>query len=600
MTESLASRHLLLVLDNTEHVLGACAQLVDAMLRGCAQLIILVTSRERLGIAGELTYRVPSLSVPDPTQDATPEHTSAYESARLFIERARLQRPHFAVTAENAPALASICHRLDGIPLAIELAAPRVRSMSVEEVSQRLDRRFGLLTGGSRTALPRHRTLRALIDWSYDLLSDAEKAMLRRVSVFAGGWTLEAAEQVCIGDDVDAREVLDLLTSLADKNLVSAEAYEGATRYGLLETVRHYALDRLWESGEEMRAQARHLAYYLALSVQAAPKLSGADQLIWLDRLEKEHDNLRAALAWSSAAGGDAAGGLRLASALFGFWHTRSHFGEGRRWLSGLLAAAPNEQDAAVRAKALRAAGVLSGLLGDYPAARELHEEGLAIGRKLGDRLAISRSLNNLGSVVLNQGDYPSARALYEESLAIYRELGNRQGIAMMLNNLGTIAHREGDYPAARALHEECLGIARKLSDRRDVALSLLNLGDTVREQGDYPAARALFEESLAIQGELGDQHNVARALEGFAAVVFALVGPARAARIWGQAAQLREEIGAPLEPPDRSRYNHHVAAARAAMCDDAAFDRAWQEGRDMTLEQAVQYALDADDAAPP
>jgi predicted ATPase/DNA-binding winged helix-turn-helix (wHTH) protein len=632
-TKHLASRHLLLVLDNAEHLLAACAEFADVALRQCAQLIILITSRERLGIAGELTYRVPSLSVPDPKRDATPEELSSYESARLFIERARLQQPHFAVTTQNAPALASVCHRLDGIPLAIELAAPRVRSMSVEEVNRRLDQRFGLLTGGSRTALPRQRTLRAMIDWSYDLLSDAEQALLCRLSVFSGGWTLDAAENVCIGDGIADAEVLDLLTSLADKSLISAEADDGETRYWLLETVRHYAQDRLRERDEEeAQWQRRHLGYFVALAEEAEPLVMGADEHVWLERLETEHENLRSALAWSSTSDEDAEVGLRLAAALYRFWWLRGYRGEGRAWLVALLNSAPGGQSGLVRAKALCAAGSLAYLQGDYPAARAFHEQSLAMGRELGDRPGIAKSLHGLAALLAEQGDFLGARALYEQSLVIHRELGDRRAIAASLSNLGIVASDQGDFLAARALNEESHAIRRELGDRWGIACSLNNLAVVARRQGDYSAARALCEESVAIcrelgerqgiaaglgqlglmacdQGdcpsaraplkeslaiflELGDQRGIAEALERLA-YAFSLDRSAGAALLWGAAKRLREAIGAPQEPNDRPRAERQVLAARAALGDDTAFDLAWQEGRAMNLERIVRYALD-------
>jgi len=571
--------------------------------------------------------------VPDPRQDVTPEKLSAYESARLFIERARLARPHFAVTAENAPALASICHRLDGIPLAIELAAPRVRSMSLEEVNRRLDQLFGLLTGGSRTALPRHRTLRSLIDWSYDLLSHAEQATLRRVSVFSGGWTLEAAEQVCSGDGVDGREALDLLTSLADKNLVLAETYDGATRYGLLETARHYARDRLRDSGEEVGLQRQHFAYFLTMAEEAEPYLAGSDQQVWLDRLETERDNLRSALSWSSAAGGDAMGGLRLAGAISWFWLVRGYFVEGRGWFSALLAAAPKGQDASVRARALRGAGRLATSQGDYSAAKALRQEGLAIWKELGNREGIAQSVAGLGTIAQIQGDYSSAQALFKEALAIRRELGDRHGIVASLTSLGhsaceqgayrdarvlleeslaisrelgdwlnigdalyhlgTVAYFQGDYPAADARLQESLAVRRERGFRQGVSGALAALGLVAHDKGDYPNAQTLFREALTIQRELGDRRNLSESLEAFAAVAFALTGPEPAARIWGCVERLRDEIGAPIAPSARPWYDRQVTAARAAMGDDVAFDLAWQEGRAMNLEQAVQYALD-------
>ena len=597
LTAYLKSKHLLLLLDNAEHLLAACAQLADAVLPLCAQVTMLATSREALGIAGELTYRVPSLSIPDPKRDLTPERVSRYESARLFIERARFRMPQFAVTHENAGALASVCYRLDGIPLAIELAAARVRSMSLAELNQGLDHRFRLLRGGSRTALPRHQALRSLIDWSYDLLSDAEKALLCGVSVFSGGLTLQAAVRVCVGEGVDENAVFDLLTSLVDKSLVAAEERNRATRYRLLETVRAYARDRLRESGEEAERQRRHLAYFVALAEEAAAQLMGADQEVWLDRLETEHDNLRSALGWSSAAGGDGAGGLRLAGALSWFWYVRGYLGEGRGWLSVSLAAARDGQPAAARAKALHGIGVLASEQGDYPAARALYEECLAIRRELGDRRGIATSLFNLGGLAHDQGDYAAAQMLRQESLAIFRELGDRRGVAGLLSNLGVVAEEHGDYAAARPLYEESLAIRRQLGDRMGIAISLNNLGLVAREQGEYADARALHGEALAIRSDLGDRRGIAASLNGLANVAFALAEPYRAARCWGAAERLREEIGAPLPPRERPRYDNQVTAARAAGNDDAAFELGWREGRAMTLEQAIEYALNKQDA---
>jgi non-specific serine/threonine protein kinase len=628
IAEHLASRQLLLVLDNAEHVLDACAQLADTLLRRCAQLVILVTSRERLGMAGEHTYRVPSLSVPDPGQDVTPEQIAAHESARLFIERARMLQPRLDVTTGNAAALGSICRRLDGIALAIELAAPRLRAMSLEELSRNLDERFGLLTGGSRTALPRHRTLRSLIDWSYDLLGDAEKSMLRRVSVFSGGWTLEAAQQVCGGDDIDASTVLDLLTSLTDKNLAIADVQEGATRHGLLETVRHYARDRLRESGEESRVQRRHLAYFLAMAEEADRQRLGANQQAALDGLERERDNLRSALSCSVSVDGEAGNGLRLAAALAYFWWLRGHRREGRAWLAGALAAASKDQDTAARAKALHGAAVLAYSEDDYQAARRLQKEALAIQKELGDRHGIGASLNNLGNIAASQGDYPAAAALFEEALAIHREEGdrnntattlsnlgwaaNRQGdyaaarevleeslaigrelggwiAAYALNDLGTAAHGQGDYPAAEASFKESLAISREEGTRWGMAISLAGLGTVARSRGEHESAQALLKEALIILREMGQRAHIAESLEAFAEVALALAGPRAAARIWGYAERLREEIGAPMAPFLRASHERHVAYARAALGDDLAFDHAWQEGRAMSFDQAVQ-----------
>jgi non-specific serine/threonine protein kinase len=632
LAQHLKSWHSLLVLDNAEHLLAACAQLADALLRHCPQVVVLVSSREPLGIGGEQTYRVPSLSAPDPKRDATPEGLAHYESARLFIERAQSQLPQFTVTDQNASALAAVCSRLDGIPLALELAAARMRLLSVEEVSQRLDHRFRLLTGGSRTALPRQQTLRSLIDWSYDLLSDSEKSHFRRLSVFAGGWTLELAEQVCVEEGVEDGDVLDLLTSLVDKSLASAEERNAQTRYRMLETVREYASDRLRELGEEVLWQRRHLACFLALAEEAEPQLTGPEQRAWLNRLETEHDNLRSALAWSSSAG-DATDGLRLAGALWRFWEVHGYLGEGRTWLSGLLAPGLGGPTT-LRANALHGTGVLAWHQGDYPAARALLEESLklkreledhrgiasslstlgsvaryqgdyqtaralleeslAIRRRQCDRWGIAASLTNLGVVATDQGDYRAARALHQESLAHFRDLGDRRNIAASLTNLGDVAYHEGDYPIARALHEESAAIFRDLGDRPALATSLSNLGDVACTQCDYNSARAFHEESLEIQRAQGDRARIAPALEGLAKVAVAFSMPGRAARLWGAAERLREDIGAPKSPSERPPYDRAISAARVGLGDDAVFDSAWQQGRAMSLEEAIEYALGA------
>ncbi len=631
----LSSRQSLLLLDNCEHLLDACGWLADAILRAAAQATIIATSREPLHVAGEQTYLLPTLSLPDPTASA--EVMGQSEAVELFVERARRQRFDFELDAGHATTVAQLCIHLDGIPLALELAAARVRSLSVEQINARIDDRFRLLTDGARTVLPRQQTLRATLDWSYDLLHEGEKALLRRLSVFAGGWTLDAAERICSGERPDDGEMFDLLTSLADKSLVMAEERGGATRYRLLETVRQYSLDRLRECREDAQWQRRHFAFYLALSEQAEPQLTGAQQQNWLSRLEMEHDNLRSALAWSTTADGDAAGGLRLAGSLWRFWYVRGYLREGRAWLSGLLAAAPGGQAAAARAKALSGAGGLAVLQGDYPAARALYEECLGLRRGLDDPVGIARALNNLGNVAREQGDYSAAqalyedslamkrehdnrssitltlsnlglvaydqghyapaRALYEESLAIAREIGDSGRIAASLNNLGEVARDQGDYLASRALYEESLAISRELGDRRSTATSLVNLGNVANDQGEYPSARALLEQSLAIQRDLGDRAGMAESLEGLGYVEFRLAGPGRAARLWGAAERLREQIGAPMRVGELPRYDRQVAAARAAVGDATTFGAAWQEGRAQTLEQAVRDALHRHDS---
>ena len=680
LTAALKAKRLLLVLDNCEHLLAACAQLVDTLIRSCPGVRVLASSREGLGIAGETVYRIPSLSLPDLKQTATPASLSTYEAVRLFVERAMAALPAFAVTNQNAPALASVCHRLDGIPLAIELAAARVRSLSVEEINNKLDNRFRLLTGGSRTALPRLQTLRALIDWSFDLLTVQEKTLLCRLSVFAGGWTLAAAEQAGAGQSLSGAsiedwEVLDLLTSLADKSLVLAQTQGETTRYGLLETVRQYARDRLTESGESLVVRALHADYFLTLAEEVKPKLNGSEQGQWLGVLEEEHDNLRQALTWYAEDIEDTEAGekgLRLVAALQQFWSTRGYLSEGRERLGALLAHPRGQEPTKARADALNGAGSLAFMQGDYPQARGLHEESLTIRRELGDKSGIAFSLNNLGNVAYNQGDYGGARVLYEESLTIFRELGPKQGIALSLNNLGNVAYNQGDYPQARVLYKESLTIRRELGDKSGIAASLNNLGNVAADQGDYAAARVLYEESLTIRRELGNKSGIAaslnnlgnvaynqgdyggarvlleeslaiaRELEDKSGIAFSLnnlgnvaadqgdyggarvlleesltirrvlgakaviaddlkafatlaareVQEARGARLWGAAAALRETFGSPLPPAKHEKQERETTAVRETLGEDA-FAAAWAEGRVMTMEQAIEYALE-------
>ena len=623
-------RRLLLILDNCEHLGLACAALAKELLQASAHVKILATSREPLNVGGEMAYQVRPLPVPDPQNRLPISELTQYEAIRLFIDRAVAAQQGFQVTPQNAAAVADICHRLDGIPLAIELAAARVRALAVGQIDARLSDCFRLLTGGDRTALPRQQTLRACIDWSYDLLNDPEKLLLQRLAVFAGGWTLEAAERVCVGESVTDWEILDLSTSLSHKSLVAADQKDDHCRYRLLETVRQYASEKLEKNGGGETVRERHRDYFLALAEEAEPELLGAQQAEWLRCLEGEHENLRAGLNWSLGEAGSR-GSLRLCGALQRFWLTRGHLAEGRQWCERVLGKARAEERTPERAKALNGAGVLAYLQGDYPAARALHEaslvikrllgdrrgmaaslgnmgnvaceqgdfasaraqyeESLAIMRDLGDRRGLAASLNNLGNVACEEGDFASARTLYEEFLAIMRELGDRTGIARSLNNLGHVAYEQGDFAAARALQDESLTIRQELGNRSGIADSLENLGNVSYEQGDYPAARMLFEEGLALRRELGDRGRIASSLAGLATVIAAFGSSLRAARVWGAAERLREEVVTPLSPKDRPRYDRRVAAARAALGDDAAFDRAWEEGRTLTLEQAMELA---------
>jgi non-specific serine/threonine protein kinase len=591
LVEYLAGRRLLLMLDNAEHLLPACAHLTEAVLARCPQTTLLVTSRERLGVAGETTYRVPSLSVPNAEEDFTAERLADCDSVRLFDERVRLHRQQFVVTDQNAPALANICRRLDGIPLAIELAAARVRSMSVDELDQGLANAFRLLTEGARTALPRQKTLRALIDWSYELLSGTEQVLLGRLAVFAGGWTLEAAEHVCTDESIDRQSVLDLLTSLADKSLVLAEERDGVTRYRLLETVRQYARERLMAHGEEAHWRDRHLAYFVAYTESVEPLLKGSAVQAGLDRMETEHDNLRLALDWAESGRGDGLAGLRIAAAVWWFWQTRGHWREGRRRLSRLLAV-PATEALAIRAKALRGAGALARRQSDYAASEMLYRESLAIRRRLGDRGGLALTLGSLGALAIERGDWDASRPLLEESLTIQRELGDRASVAQVLNCLGELAYYQDEYAAACVRFEESLAIYRDLGNRWGIGTSIDNLGKCAQAVGDIERALELGRQGLGIQRKLRDLLAIAWSLETLACVATASGDPGRAARIWGSSARLRDEVGAPMSLAQQPGHAAHVAKGRSAMGDDSAFDSAWQQGRAMTLEQAIGYAL--------
>ena len=541
LVEWLRPRRLLLVLDNCEHVLAACASLAADLLRSCPGVQILASSREPLNVAGEQTYRVPSLRLPDPRQRQTVESLSQFEAVRLFIERARTAQPLFAVTDENAPAVAQVCFHLDGIPLAIELAAARVRSLSVEEVNARLDNRFRLLTGGSRAALPRQQTLRALIDWSYDLLTDPEKALLCRLSVFAGGWALAAAEAVCAGGVIEDWEVLDLLTALADKSLVAAEPEALGTRYRLLETVRQYAAERLAESGEADPVRDRHLSWCVELASEAEPRLQGPDQGAWLARLEADLENLRAALAWGAACHPEIA--LTLACDLTRFWIFRGYASEGRSALEAALATQSPVTEP-VRLRALRETGTLAQAQGDDVRARSLLEQSLAGFRALGDRAGEAATLGRLGEIFMNGGDLAGAQTVLEEALALNAALGNGGGEAENLGALGYIARTQGDYAASRVLLERAIYI---FEARGDVLMATAHRGSlafAVLGQGDVAGAGTLLKQTLAEYRTLGNRPGEAWTLASLASLEGGQGDVAAAIRHLEEAMAINRDIG--------------------------------------------------------
>jgi non-specific serine/threonine protein kinase len=525
LVDALRPRTLLLILDNAEHLIDPCARLVEALLRGCPHIRLLLTSRETLGITGESVLRVPSLSLPDRQNLPALSDLAESEAVRLFCERALAVRPEFQLNESNAAAIAQICAQLDGVPLAIELAAARIRAMSPEQIAARLDDRFRLLTGGSRTALPRQQTLRALIDWSWDLLSDAERVLLRRLTVFAGGWTLDAAEAICgVGSSAVSAtltfDVLEVLTHLVEKSLVMVEEQGGETRYRLLETIRQYAREKLVGEDEVVAVRAAHLDYFLRLAETAEPALRGADQLRWLARLETEHDNLRVGLQWAA---GDAtpACGLRLAGSLAPFWYLRGYWNEGRTWhrhfLSQPVGDQPDDELIQARINALCGAAWLADEDGsEVP----LYTESLTLCRRVGDRWGEAFSLRGLAGSSFNRGDREAARQRLHASLAIFTELNDDWGIAIVHFNLGWLTI-DADLLRAEALWSEGLARFRHVGDRWGISVSLGALGYVARIHGDYGQAQRLIEESLACFRALGDKAGVALSLGRLAGVAY-------------------------------------------------------------------------------
>lgn len=523
LVDHLRPKRVLLLLDNCEHLIDACAGLADTLLRGCPEVKILPSSREALGLTGEVVFRVPPLSLPDSRLVPALERLAEYEAVRLFVDRAIAVKPDFTLTDDTAAAVVQICRRLDGIPLAIELAAARVRTLSVQQITAHLDERFRLLTGGSRTALPRHQTLRGLIDWSYGLLSEAERELFRRVSVFVGGWTLEASVAVCAGVDVDRYDIVELLGRLVDKSLCLIDGEGSDPRYRLLETIRQYGFEKLAETSEGQVVRARHRDFYLGFAEDAEPRLQGPEQVAWLQRLEADHDNLRAALRWSLDCD-ETEAALRLGSALSLFWDTHGYVREGREWLDELLAHARERPTSTVTTrralgKVLDAASRTRARWSEFPQATEFLTQGLAVWRELGDKRGIAEALNNLAVGATQSGDRVRARVLVAESLALFRELSDKRGTAHALNNLAEILRGEGDLPGARALFEESVPLFEAIEERRGLSHALDNLGGILTAQGDYGPAEALYSRSRRLAEELGDNHAVATALRSLGGV---------------------------------------------------------------------------------
>jgi predicted ATPase/DNA-binding XRE family transcriptional regulator len=630
LADYLREKNLLIILDNCEHLLDACARMAEKILHAAPNVHMLVSSREPMGVGGEATYRVLSLRLPDIEHHLPIASLSQYEAVELFIDRAIAAVPAFKVTNENSSALVQICHRLDGIPLAIELAAAKVRFLSLEQIDKRLGNRFHLLIGGSRTALPQHQTLQATIDWSYDLLSPTEQTLFQRLSVFVNGWTLEAAESIAADENIKSENILDLLSQLINKSLINKEEIISKTRYRMLETIREYALKKLTDSGELRTICFRHLLFFAEIVDEAERNFKGPDQALWYDRLDSELDNLRIAMTWFAGIE-NAEVRLRFAARLWRYWKNRGPNSEGRGHLQrvlGDLPPGPARQTSAY-ARALTAAGSLAYYEGDFSYSDQSRKDALEIFRNLDDKVGIADCLNGLGNTAISQGNYDSARGFYEESLLIRKDLGDKWGIARLLGNLGLLAYFQTDYNQAHALHLESLALFRELRDEEGIANELVNLGDVVRRQGELSIAHSYYEDSAVISGKLKDKWGLGYALMGMADVAlaqgdfstaallyrdclimfqkgadyiglpFALESvaalalvknqPEKAVRILGAVDTLRKDTHSPLP---LSAYQMTLSLLQQQL-DSSVFDFVWGEGRAMTAYQAIALALE-------
>jgi len=570
LLEYLSERHTLLVLDNCEHLVADCAQLADQVLRRCPGVRILATSREMLNVPGEVIWRVPSLALDS-------------EAVQLFAERARAALPDFEVASDNVAAVTEVCERLDGIPLAIELAAARIRTLTPAQIAARLDDRFGLLVAGPRTLLPRQQTLRATVDWSYALLSDAERLLFRGLSVFAAGWTLDAAEFVC-GDQPG---VLQLLEQLVHRSLVQVTPWKAETRYRLLETLRQYAAEKAREADEEVALRERHLDWFVALAERAQPGLRTAELPDWLDRLEAEHDNIRAALRWAAEHRPEAQ--VRLSDALWEFWYIRGHLAEGQFWLDA--AAQRTDVSLAVRARALKAAGSLASYRYDFDRASALEAEALSLAHEIGDLPLAAACLVNLGNTDAGRNRYASAERWYGQALQLMRDLDDNYGVGLVLLNQSYIARDHGQHARATELLERCLPLFVASGDRRRTGRTLMRLGTTAYEQSDYPRAEQLGRDALATFSELGFMPGIADCFELLASVAAAQGSAARAARLFGALEALQARIGRSLSPAERRLRERGLVAVRRVV-GELSGARWRADGQALPLETAVAFAL--------
>jgi non-specific serine/threonine protein kinase len=608
LKDYLRERQMLLVLDNFEQVVEAAPHIAE-LLSAANRLKILITSRILLHLSAEREYAVPPLALPDEFKDISLDELSNYEAIKLFAERAKNTKPNFALSEQNAQAIAEICHRLDGLPLAIELAAARVKFLSPQAILAKLENRLKLLTGGARDLPARQQTMRGAVEWSYDLLNKEEKCLFRHLAVFAGGFTFEAAEAVAgcglsatvTEELISEQEIVEIeqltidtfdgITSLGDKSLiVSKEQPNGEIRFRMLEVVREYALELLEMRGETKAIRRSHAEYFLALAEEAAPHLQAAQAVEWLDRLEEEHDNLRAALQWLLER--DMQKATRLAAAIRMFWTFHSHLTEGRGWLEAALEHRSLDASSAVRLKLLNMLGYLALTQGDYETAQKRYEEALATSRAENDLRQIALSNRGLGIVAFGKGDIKAARKYIEEALAISRELNDKYVILASLNSLGDIARTEGNNAEARPLFEEALVISKQIDYKLATSGILYNLGAVAYGEGDYKAARSHFAQAVTTSQELGDKIRISCSLDGFAALAAQRGESERAVHFAGLAENLRESIGYEIEPPERRFRDAYISELKTKMKEEE-FTKAYEHGRKLKLDEAIALALD-------
>ena len=624
--EALRERHVLLVLDNCEHLIDACAQLVEAVLLSCSGVTVLATSRERLGVPGELAWRVPSLGAPAPAS-APLRELGQYDAVRLFVERAVAADPDFKLTNANATAVAEVCWRLDGIPLALELAAAWLGTLSVDEIAARLDDRFNLLVGGGRTAPPRQQTLRGAIEWSYDLLGQFERRLLAALSVFAGGWTLDAAEAVCADEQLSNSDVLALLRQLIDKSMVVVDQTPHGTRYRLLESQHAFAKERAQAAGDLPDLERRHAEWCLALAQSVAAPWPEPEQVA---RLVREHDNLRAALR-SCINRGDATLGLRLGVTLWSLWYTQGLYAEGRKWLGELLALPTEATPATLRARGLAFAGYLSSHQGQMSEAEALLNEGLTTAERAGAPLEHTLCSDFMGDLARRRGDLTEAAARFEGTIGLARGAGRRLWEAWAVYHLtrvrwelgdanvaratldetvylssggseprldahvlamrGRLATLDGDHQAALAFEDESLALLRTIGDQQGLAFARLEAAASALDRGDGPHAARHLDAALALASESGEQLVLTRGLEAVARLV-ATAEPLQALRLAGGAGALRGSLGLHPSGPERERLESWVSDARRRL-GEAGAAVAWARGQHDTVAQSLARVRD-------